>query len=378
MSYDADSDSFCICEHHVNPWYQVNCEACGQPTPEFEPYKLRTWCENCGDSYNEWISMENQTFINGSYMILTKCNSVHTALVGPIIRNNPYFMHLPNDVFYLVPELGHCSNGIFIDCPNCNQISKPTSAKTFILEYYYDIEDDYADKLGFMNRVNEGSPIDNKDDIDSVTHLRCGLCGYADRFMEQNLIAPFQITLTCQSERCTDHDYQGIAQPSISWLDLFEKDYFGFGEYFRWEKRIQVNQIGFDGENTFYETKCQECSESLYFKCDLDIFNIETTPVDHPDRYFLTDNVWVRSVDIDNISLSFDYEVRNDGTLFIPSPPGYHMETNFDWRIDNYRRSTVVLEKQPKVLQQVFELPTFDFSKSNFQKGDFKKTDFSK
>ena len=48
------------------------------------------------------------------------------------------------------------------------------------------------------------------------------------------------------------------------------------------------------------------------------------------------------------------------------------MENNFDWRIDNYRRSTVVLEKQPKVLQQVFELPTFDFSKQLFKR-DFKK-----
>ena len=32
---------YCICDDWNNPWYQVNCEACGQPTPEFEPYKLK-------------------------------------------------------------------------------------------------------------------------------------------------------------------------------------------------------------------------------------------------------------------------------------------------------------------------------------------------
>ena len=65
------------------------------------------------------------------------------------------------------------THGTFIDCPNCNQISWPTLAKTWIS----DVWDSEGDKLGFMNHINDGSPIDDALDIDSEFHSRCGLMG---------------------------------------------------------------------------------------------------------------------------------------------------------------------------------------------------------
>lgn len=325
------------------------------------------YCEGC-DSYSEYHEPDQE------YHTCIQCedwaptDSDHSIYEGQIISiSNLDFRGFGcnNNHDFFEPELRNCMKGtpydgqvwlnssIFMECPSCAKISLPAP------QYRWNggVEQT-ADGIHAKWSERDRGAYDSR--VPGYARSRCGFCGFRLEGNYDCLRAPFILILGCLHERCTDTNTDGELEHLTTFFD-----FSGNGLNLT-KSGPQILCVGRKDGLWYYQTKCWNCENWLFFSSDFDIESENKVSWHEvPERFYPSDLAYW---DIDDDEWGCENEY--DGYEQYPNEP------------DDFRRSTQFIERLPQHLRQISEIPPLanqhDFSKSDFDKTDFSKKDFNK
>jgi len=314
-------------------WEVFDCDRCEIASiyiePKFKEYK----CHECDSVYQDYDDIdlfyhqECNKIMNGLFCV-HGCDNGHVELVGPVIP-------LASGE---VP--GGQGKGILFDCPSCNIISVPANPYNWEFRYKEDYDyfkREFQDNRVSYQRMNPNECKGPHRSNSSLYYSRCGFCGCPVGGHFDNLVSPFSVILSCSGINSHEHHF---LSPGNTWIDCIEGNRLNQNAY---------QEIGVANNLRYYSTECI-CGDTLFFVSDMDLLQDHLIWNEEEDFLFDSDYVYVADVDE-----WIQWHDLNDLT--------------YD---PNFRRSTHFVNKIPKHLCQVYELPNFD------QESDFNKSDFNK